>query len=190
MRSYKDESWLHGGTEFERYCWEMRYIGVPIDVLEVQLVGEEWWTNALPILAILISLASVGLTLWLKFRDDARVRLSASPGYVVGFGQDQTLLLHLEATNVGRTGSTVIRSIGLRLSDGRGIASVKPSRMDRADSRGRCNTRGQLAISKSRSCSAGVSQPRVLRGRALSCWATRSNSSGSWTDRSVPLGKY
>ncbi|WP_440915794.1 IS30 family transposase, partial [Crystallibacter degradans] len=43
----------------------------------------------------------------------------------------------------------------------------------RADSRGRCNTRGQLAISKSRSCSAGVSQPRVLRGRALSCWATR-----------------
>jgi hypothetical protein len=108
----------------------MSYMGVSADVVQVELVGQEWWSNALPILAILISLTSLGITLWLKFRDDARLRLTASPGYVLGFAQDGALLLHLEATNVGRTGTTVVRSIGLRLSDGRGISSVKPTQMD------------------------------------------------------------
>src|SRR5215469_16647382 len=37
---------------------------------------------------------------------------------------------------------------------------------------------------------AGVSQPRVLRGRPLSSAATASRSSRECTDRSVPLGKY
>jgi len=38
--------------------------------------------------------------------------------------------------------------------------------------------------------SAGVRQPRVLRGRVLSVWATASISSAPHRDRSVPLGKY
>ena len=40
------------------------------------------------------------------------------------------------------------------------------------------------------SSSDGVMNPRVLRGRLfIEAW-TRSSSARSWTDRSVPLGKY
>ncbi len=50
------------------------------------------------------------------------------------------------------------------------------------------------ASSKDRSCSsktsAGVLQPRVLRGRLFRVWATASRSSAVQRDRSVPLGKY
>jgi hypothetical protein len=48
----------------------------------------------------------------------------------------------------------------------------------------------QLGSSKARRRSAGVSQPRLLRGRALSSAATCWSSSGVCLERSVPLGKY
>src|SRR6266571_833806 len=38
--------------------------------------------------------------------------------------------------------------------------------------------------------SAGLSQPRVLRGRRFSWADTKSRWSGLWSLRSVPLGKY
>src|SRR6185312_7000964 len=44
--------------------------------------------------------------------------------------------------------------------------------------------------SKAVNRSAGVSQPRVLRGRVLSCSATAWRSAMLWCDRSVPFGKY
>lgn len=103
---------------------------VAADVVQVELTGQTWWTAALPVLAILISLASLGITLWLKFRDDARLELTASPGYVVGYGVTGILYLHLEATNVGRSGSTVVQNIGLRLADDQGIASIALTPMD------------------------------------------------------------
>lgn len=103
---------------------------VAADVVQVELTGQSWWAAALPVLAIVISLASLATTLWLKFRDDARLELTASPGFVSGFGFNGVGFLHLEATNVGRTGSTVIQNISLRLSDGQGIASIGPTDMD------------------------------------------------------------
>src|SRR5215213_2896328 len=44
--------------------------------------------------------------------------------------------------------------------------------------------------SSRRMASAGVMNPRVFRGLPLSSTATASRYSGSWTERSVPLGKY
>src|ERR1700720_3524690 len=38
--------------------------------------------------------------------------------------------------------------------------------------------------------SAGVANPRVLRGRSLSCRATLLSWACEYTDRSVPFGKY
>lgn len=100
------------------------------DVTRVELVGGTWWNATLPFLAIVISLTSLGITLWFRFRDDARLRLSASGAYIIGLGGLDTHYLHLEATNVGRTGTTVVRSIGIRLKDGSGLASIRPSPMD------------------------------------------------------------
>jgi len=48
----------------------------------------------------------------------------------------------------------------------------------------------QVRASRAEIRSAGVSQPRDLRGRLLSSVATRSSSSRSCFERSVPLGKY
>jgi hypothetical protein len=44
--------------------------------------------------------------------------------------------------------------------------------------------------SSSVNASAGVFQPSVFRGLPLRPAATRARSSGAWTERSVPLGKY
>lgn len=107
-------------------------LGIRADVVQVELTGQSWWSAALPLLAIVISLISLGLTLWLKFRDDARLDLKVVQGFVTGRGVDGVLFLHLEATNIGRSGSTVIQNIGLRLADGRGIASIAPTIMDSA----------------------------------------------------------
>src|SRR5262245_65670137 len=38
--------------------------------------------------------------------------------------------------------------------------------------------------------SAGVANPRVLRGRSLSCRATLLSWACEYTDKSVPFGKY
>lgn len=108
----------------------MRYIVKPLEIVQVELTGQTWWSAALPVLAIVISLASLAITLWLKFRDDARLELSATRGYVLGIGDAETLYLHLEATNVGRSGSTVVQSLGLRLSDGQGLVSISQTAMD------------------------------------------------------------
>jgi hypothetical protein len=108
----------------------MKTLSIPADVVQVELTGQSWFSAALPMVAIVISLISLGITLWLKFRDDARLDLQASQGYVVGRGVDDVLFLHLEATNIGRSGSTVIQNIGLRLADGQGIASISPTKMD------------------------------------------------------------
>lgn len=108
----------------------MLSLGFPSDVVQVELTGQSWWSAALPLLAIVISLISLGMTLWLKFRDDARLDLTAAHGFVMGREVDGVLFLHLEATNIGRSGSTVVQNIGLRLADGQGIASISPTVMD------------------------------------------------------------
>ena len=46
------------------------------------------------------------------------------------------------------------------------------------------------SVDSSSRASAGVFQPRVLRGRVLSARATASRSSREWRARSVPFGKY
>ena len=79
------------------------------DPIYVELVGQTWWQSLLPILAILISLASVALTLVLKFRDDARITVASNLGFFVG-GSNREPHVTLTATNVGRTGKTVVTS--------------------------------------------------------------------------------
>jgi transposase-like protein len=58
------------------------------------------------------------------------------------------------------------------------------------DSSSRRNGRDYEAPSKASRRSAGVSQPRLLRGRPLSSSATTFRSSALYRDRSMPRGKY
>jgi len=39
-------------------------------------------------------------------------------------------------------------------------------------------------------CSAGVANPKVVRGRSLSCRATLLSCACEYTDKSIPFGKY
>jgi hypothetical protein len=95
------------------------------DPIHVELVGQSWWQSLLPILAILISLASVALTLVLKFRDDARITVASNLGFFIGGGSRQPHVT-LTATNVGRTGKTVVTSIHLRVPKGVSLHTPSP----------------------------------------------------------------
>lgn len=44
----------------------------------VELVGQAWWQCLLPVIALFISLASIALTLILRFRDDARIAVTSN----------------------------------------------------------------------------------------------------------------
>ncbi|MFC4395600.1 hypothetical protein [Arthrobacter sedimenti] len=96
-----------------------------MDPILVELVGQQWWQSLLPVIAILISLASIALTLILKFRDDARVSVSSSLGVFVG-GVSGRPHVSLTATNVGRTGTTVLTSLHLGISKGVSLYMPRP----------------------------------------------------------------
>jgi hypothetical protein len=101
-----------------------------LEVIQVEVVGQSWLSAALPVLAIVISLGSLGDTLWFRFRDDARLRLRAVRGYLFGAGQDDKMFLYLEATNQGRSGATVLQSLRLVLADGSALSSINPTVRD------------------------------------------------------------
>lgn len=79
----------------------------------------------MPVVAILISLASVALTLVLKFRDDARITVASNLGVFVGGGSSQPHVT-LTATNVGRTGKTVLTSLHLSIPKGVSLYTPRP----------------------------------------------------------------
>lgn len=98
---------------------------MPTDPIHVELVGQTWWQSLLPVLAILISLASVALTLVLKFRDDARITVASTLGVFVG-GVGGQRHVSLTATNVGRNGKTVLTSLHLRIPKGVSLHTPRP----------------------------------------------------------------
>jgi hypothetical protein len=96
-----------------------------MDPILVELVGQTWWQSLLPVIAILISLASVVLTLVLRFRDDARIVVTSNIGVFVG-GTGGPPHVSVTATNVGRTGKTVVTSLHLRVLKGVSLHTPQP----------------------------------------------------------------
>lgn len=92
--------------------------------IQVEIVGQSWWEQAAPYLAIVISLLSIGLTLWLRHSDGARLSLKARLALPMG-STDKSPWIQLEATNKGRIG-TSITSLGFEAADGRVLAMVSP----------------------------------------------------------------
>lgn len=103
-----------------KYSW-----AVPMDPVLVEIVGQAWWQSLLPVIAILISLASVALTLVLKFRDDARLTVTNNLGVFVDGGPEEPHI-SIAATNVGRTGKTVVTSMHLRIPKGVSLYIARP----------------------------------------------------------------
>lgn len=99
--------------------------------IEVQLVGQSWWGSWLPVLALGVSVFSVGLTLWLRRRDDARIVVHTSQSLITGLAVP-TRFIVIEATNRGRSGSTRLTAMMLRTKDGRAIVSPGFAQMDSA----------------------------------------------------------
>lgn len=96
-----------------------------MDPILVEVVGQVWWQSLLPVVAILISLASIALTLVLKFRDDARIKVTNSLGVFVGSGSGESHI-SIAATNVGRTGRTVVTSVHLKIPKGVSLHVARP----------------------------------------------------------------
>jgi len=95
------------------------------DAIDVHLIGQPWWESAVPYLALVLSLLSLGLTIYFQFRGDARIKVTAGVGMsVFGVGATGDWKLRLVATNTGRTGQTVVESISLQRSDGAGLAKI------------------------------------------------------------------
>jgi len=93
----------------------------PLSV-DVHLVGQPWWDSAVPYVALVFSLISLGLTAYFQFRNDARIKATATVGLPFAGGRSTgAWRLKLGATNKGRTGQTVVNSIGLQRSDGSGL---------------------------------------------------------------------
>lgn len=76
------------------------------DVVQVELVGG-WADLALPVAAILISLATLAWTIWVRERDRARLKVEVTSFYTWG-PLGNSWYIAFEATNVGYVGSTVV----------------------------------------------------------------------------------
>ena len=98
---------------------------MPLEPILVELVGQAWWQSLLPVIALFISLASIALTLILRFRDDARIAVTSNLGVFVG-GVSGQPHVSLTATNVGRTGKTVLTSLHLRIPKGVSLHTPRP----------------------------------------------------------------
>lgn len=90
--------------------------------IEVQLVGQSALLLILPTVAIVISVFSIGLTLWFRRRDDARIAITSGFSFTFYPGEDQSIHYFVfSATNKGRAGSTVLNSLELSDRKGRGL---------------------------------------------------------------------
>lgn len=84
---------------------------MPVNVVQVELVGGTIWDWLLPVAAILVSLFSLGLTLWFRRTDGARIELRRMVALV---GTTPiTYYYVVTATNRGRTGTTQVNSVVL-----------------------------------------------------------------------------
>lgn len=103
-----------------------RYMHSPADVIQVQLVTDEWSTS-LPIVAIAVSLFSVALTLVFRYRDRLRLSAPANWAFPVGRGGDAVgaALIYVMVTNESRTATTQVSQLALELPDGRTFARTE-----------------------------------------------------------------
>lgn len=86
--------------------------------LQVELVGGTWLDYALPLAAIVISLATLGWTIWNRERDKARLKVEVTS--FVTFGPlGNKWYVAFEATNVGYAGSTVVTGFHFRAPEGK-----------------------------------------------------------------------
>lgn len=85
-----------------------------ISSVDVRIVSEPWTSDVFALLAIAISLATLAWTLWVRRRDQARVDITSAISIPVGTPGPAERLIGITVTNVGRTGSTVLKSIHLQ----------------------------------------------------------------------------
>jgi len=100
---------------------------MPSEIVDVQLVGQQWWQDVLPLAALVVSGISIWLTLQFRYGDSARLKLVSSVQIPVGM-PEKDAFLQVEATNVGRTQSTVVRAFKLVLPDGTQLVVPNPLR--------------------------------------------------------------
>ncbi|WP_307609662.1 hypothetical protein [Pseudarthrobacter sp. W1I19] len=105
-----------------------------MDVIQVELVGTDWWEKALPILAILISIGTLAWTMVARQRDQARLKVIATSFTLIGEGPwgprqgADEWHVAVDVTNVGRTGSTVVSSVKFKLPSGVHLQSFESYR--------------------------------------------------------------
>lgn len=80
------------------------------EVVRVELV-DQWWQQALPILALVVSIGSVMLTLWFRWQEGPRLRVTAGAG-MVGMSPTRDVLI-VELVNVSRQTSLTVSSVSL-----------------------------------------------------------------------------
>ncbi|WP_223942182.1 hypothetical protein [Arthrobacter sp. StoSoilB22] len=92
-----------------------------LEVVQVELVGDEWWEKALPILAIIVSVGTLLWTMQTRYSDKARLKVMATSFTLLGnslYGPDpdrQEWHVALDVTNVGLVGSTVVHGVKFKL---------------------------------------------------------------------------
>lgn len=107
---------------------------MPLDVIQVELVGTDWWEEALPLLAILISVGTLAWTMVARYRDQARLKVLATSFTLLGegsWGPDTAAdewHVAVDVTNIGRSGSTVVNSVKFRLPNGVHLQSFESYR--------------------------------------------------------------
>ncbi|WP_394163337.1 hypothetical protein [Galactobacter valiniphilus] len=77
-----------------------------------------WWSEALPIAALVVSMVSIGLTLWFRYSDRLRLSVKVARAHPVtdsGLGQEH---LSVEVVNRSRQQVTVVQDIVFESSQG------------------------------------------------------------------------
>lgn len=88
------------------------------DVVRVELVGS-WWDLWAPLVALAVSLVTLGWTIWVRHRDNARLEVRVTSFDILGpQPSGRKRYVATEATNVGRAGKTVINNFHLRIPGG------------------------------------------------------------------------
>lgn len=105
---------------------------IPGEVVQVELI-DTWWESLLPISAIVISLISVGLTLWFRFSE--RLKVSIKFSWITPVSDSQGLRvdqerLAIEATNRSRDAVTELSSMRLELPNGKALQRLEFSDYD------------------------------------------------------------
>lgn len=99
-------------------------IKVPPAVVRVELV-DAWWASLVPVAAVVLSLLSIGLTLWFRYSD--RLRLHVELSWLSMLDNDMQLVegadrISVEVTNRSRTATTQVTSLSIQFTGGKTFA--------------------------------------------------------------------